>query len=101
MSKVCTFCLRCLLAVVVIVGVFCTNLPASTVGTFDIAGTVKITRNNIKWTNDVSPLSANKSLIGPGPTGIYSALGGTATIDDLTRSTEPVGTFYSAALPLL
>jgi hypothetical protein len=89
------------LAVVVIVGVFCTNLPASTVGTFDIAGTVKITRNNIKWTNDVSPLSANKSLIGPGPTGIYSALGGTATIDDLTRSTEPVGTFYSAALPLL
>jgi len=96
MSKVCTFCLRWLLVVVVIVGVFCTNLLASTVGTFDIADTVTITRNNIKWTNDVSPSSANKSLIGPGPTGIYSALGGTtATIDDVTRSKEPVGTSFT------
>ena len=96
MSKVCTFCLRWLLVVVVIVGVFCTNLPASTVGTFDIAGTVTITRNNIKWTDDVSPISENKWLIGPGPTGIYSALGGTtATIDDLTRSKEPVGTSFT------
>lgn len=73
-----------------------------TVGTFNIAGTVTATVNNITWTSNQSPFPADTAAIGPSPTGIYSALGGTtATIDDLTRSTEPVTSSTFTAEPFL
>ena len=74
-----------------------TTLPgfATTVGTFNIAGTVTFTQNTITWTSDLSPFPPDKATVGPGPTGIYSALGGTTvTIDDLNRATEPVGVAF-------
>lgn len=77
-------------------GLFCTNLSADS---FNIAGTVTVTENTMTWTSNVSPFTADQATIGPGPTGIYSALGGTtATIDDLSVATEPVGTAFVPTL---
>ena len=77
---------------------FSTNLVAATVvGTFNIAGTVTFTPNTTTWTGNVSPFPPDKAGIGPNPTGIYSALGGTTvTINDLNRATEPVGVSFTA-----
>lgn len=78
---------------------FCTNLLALpiTVGTFNISGTVTYTQNLISWTSNQPPFSPDKATVGPGGSGIYSALGGTTvTIDDLTRATGPVGVTFAA-----
>ena len=82
---------------VLVLGLFTNLVAATVVGTFNIAGTVTITPNTTTWTGNISPFPPDKAGIGPNPTGIYSALGGTtATIDDLNRSTEPVGSTFTA-----
>jgi hypothetical protein len=74
-----------------------TAAPKAHADTFDISGTVTITLTTITWTSNSSPFPPDKTQIGSGPTGIYSALGGTtATIENLSSSTEPVGTPFTA-----
>ena len=78
---------------------FGVNLLATpiTVGTFNIAGTATVTLNTVTWTSNISPFPPDKTSIGPAPTGIFSALGGTtATINDLNRGTEPIGVSFPA-----
>jgi len=69
------------------------SLSASTIaGTFNIAGTVTVTQNTIDWTGNNSPFPALQAIIGPGATGSFAGLDGTTiTIEDLDRTTEPVG----------
>jgi hypothetical protein len=74
-----------------------TAAPKALADSFNITGTATITLNTITWTSNTSPFSPDETLIGPGATGIFSALGGTtATIDDLNYSTDPVGTPFTA-----
>lgn len=74
-----------------------TTAPKAHADSFDISGTVTMTRTTITWTSNSSPFPPEKTQIGAGPTGVYSALGGTtATINDLNLSTEPVGTPFTA-----
>ena len=71
--------------------------PKAHADSFNISGTVTITKTTITWTNNSSPFSPDKTQIAVGPTGIYSALGGTtASIDDLNFATEPIGTAFTA-----
>src|SRR5271155_4780908 len=71
--------------------------PKSLADSFTITGTATISLNTITWTSNTSPFSPDETLIGPGATGIFSALGGTtATIDDLNYSTDPVGNLFTA-----
>jgi PEP-CTERM motif len=75
----------------------CGNALATIVGTFNIAGNMTVTNTGITWTSNVPPNSADQANIGPGPTGIYSALAGTtATIHSLNSATEPVGVAFPA-----
>lgn len=74
------------------------QLSASPIsGTFDIAGTVTATATTISWTNNLSPPTPQKAVIGPSDlSGSFTGLGGTeVTIKDLNNSTEPVGTAFS------
>jgi hypothetical protein len=89
---------RTALVAIAFAGLFCVNLLATPIiGTFNIAGTATATLNTLTWTSNVSPFPPDKATIGPGPTGIFSALGGTtATIDDLNRATEPIGSSFPA-----
>jgi len=62
----------------------CGNAAATIVGTFDITGVVTVSSTGIITLSNFQPNSADQASIGSGPTGIYSALGGTtATIDAL------------------
>ena len=73
-----------------------TAAPNALADSFNITGNATISLNTITWTGNTVPFSPDESLISPGATGIFSALGGTtATIDDLNYSTDPVGTPFT------
>jgi hypothetical protein len=62
------------------------------VGTFDIAGTVTVTEDQISWTLFVDPNTFSEKTLIQQATGIYDGLieGTLATIQDLDRSDSPV-----------
>jgi hypothetical protein len=88
---------RVLLATV-LGGLMCASLPAAPInGTFNIAGTVIVTPTTISWQLNDTPFTAEKSTIGPGDTGSFSALAGTmVTIHNLNLASEPVGVAFPA-----
>jgi len=78
---------------------FATNLSAAAIaGTFNFDGSVTVTQDTITWKNNSNV--ADKATIGnTGLTGNFSGigLGGTQlTINDLDRTTEPVGIIFPA-----
>ncbi len=74
-----------------------TAAPKALADSFNISGTATISLNTITWTGNTSPFLPDETLIGPGATGIFSALGGTtATIGDLSYLTDPVATPFTA-----
>jgi hypothetical protein len=77
-------------------GVTGASLSAATItGSFNIAGTMIVTQNAIDWQSNDMPFPAMKATIGPGATGSFAALSGTTiTIEDLNRTTEPVGSSF-------
>ncbi len=87
---------RGMLLAAAFVGLTGASLSASTIsGTFNIAGTITVTQNAIDWTENNPPFPAMKAIIGPGATGSFAALSGTTiTIEDLDRTTAPVGTAF-------
>jgi len=72
------------------------TLSADTISTFNIDGTLTITSTGVTWTLSESPFTADKTIIAPGATGLYTGLGGTdATIDNLSTSTLSGSPFLS------
>ncbi len=62
----------------------CATLSADTISTFNIGGTITLTSTEISWTLNESPFTPDKTIIGPGATGLYAGLDGTnATIDNI------------------
>src|SRR5271156_2417208 len=60
----------------------------STVGTFDISGSLTLSSDSMAW--------GGTAMVASGPTGIFSTLGGASVgITDLTSATEPVGSPFS------
>lgn len=82
-----------LLSGLMLAGLCTATLSASPIfGTFNIAGTITVTANDITWKSNDSPFPADIARIGPGSTGSFAGLDGTTVaISDLNRVTEPVG----------
>jgi hypothetical protein len=76
------------------------SLSASTIsGTFNIAGTITVTQNAIDWVDNNPPFTPMQATIGPGATGSFASLSGTTvTIEDLDRTTAPVGAPFGPQL---
>ena len=92
--------IRLLLLAVFPPGILCTGLLGAPIsGTFNIAGTIKVTTSTITWQSNNLPFPADKTTIGPFASGDFSSLGGTdATVQDLDIATEPVGPVFPPAL---
>jgi hypothetical protein len=85
-------------------GVLSANLSALPLsGVFNIAGSITVNANSsITWNSVDSPFPADKATIGPGPTGSFSGLGGSAlTIKDLTNPPDVVGSPGFTATPFM
>jgi hypothetical protein len=82
--------------VCVVAGLTAANLSASGIfGMFSIDGNITVTDNTISWANTNSPFTPEQSNIGDNGTGSFASLDGTiVSIQDLTDSTEPVGSTF-------
>lgn len=68
-------------------------LSASTIGTFNMSGTIIVNGfSNITWKSDLSPFDANMFTLTAG-TGAYSTEDGQNSIADLNNPPEVVGSF--------
>lgn len=73
---------------------FSTALSASTiVGTFDMTGSVTVTRTTISWNSDVFPFLSEMFTLNAS-TGIYTGQDGENTVDNLDNATAPVGVLF-------
>lgn len=74
------------------------TLSADTSSTFNIAGTITITKTGISWTGNESPFTADTSIIGPGASGLYAGLDGTNVTIEPVPDSDPVGSLFSGQL---
>jgi hypothetical protein len=80
-------------------GLTVASLSADTIsGSFNIDGTIIVTQNTIDWQTTSGGI-LQKATIGSGATGSFAGLDGTTiTIEDLDRTTEPVGSTFGPDL---
>jgi hypothetical protein len=89
-----------LLSACLLGGLTAVNLSAAQIsGLFSIDGNITVTQDMISWANTNSPFTPNQANIGDDGTDSFASLDGTTvTIQDLTSSTEPVGSDFGPDL---
>lgn len=87
-----------LLATMAFVGVSVGSTNATpTSGTFDVSGNFTGSASGITWQNSLPPFTADQATIGNTTTGGFAGLtGNTVTIDNISFSTEAVGSAFAA-----